>query len=483
MARALLYSIVIVAVVYLCAVYYVRVCGRQLFMSAPSCFMVTQLLFLVGTIIAMDWGEGADRLWILSIVLGLWSFTIGALVANRHFGFAAASEIPAFVARPIKDDIQRAKYSIYVVGLAIFCVAVGVVFSRAVGYNVFGTALGGLIRGQPISAAKYSTLRTSISTEKYVAVGYAVQFTAILLPACLYLIYMRMSRTRRAADRVLFGVLLLLDLYFLTITGGRGWLLHFLVTFILLTSRRFGPLPRGKRQSVFSKSMALVAFVSFYGFATTLMGRVSNTGQGLGSSIGGLIEDFYDRIVGFQTRGHLLIMRHLLERPPAWGAEWWEGLVSVVPGTGKSSGFSSDLHGFLFHGNKSGSVGLTLWGSLLYNWGPIGVLVIAFALGVLMQAYTIRFVRGDRSMARVVLLFVAGYRLSSVRDPYSLLLEGFVSTMILYFLMQRVGRRNSVGATPTRRTGTPSHESIPEMATEPFPRQIARQYGGSPWTA
>lgn len=465
----LLYLTATTSLVLIVGVYLVRICGRQWFASALSLFFLMQLPFVLGTLLSIDWNDPLDFRWMWSMVGGMAMVVAGAALVNHHYRFRPRQEIVTFCRRPIEFDVHGAFQSVFVVGLALSCVVVGIGFSQAVGYNVLAEALSRFARDSVIDQAGYSTRRVSISTEKYVAAGYAVQFTAILLPLALYLLYSRYRSLRRATDVVLLLVLVVLDLYFLTIAGGRLWLIHLLLAFMVLFWTRTGPLPRVLSISGRAALACLIGIVVFYGLATTLMGRAGTTSEGAGKLAQNLVKDAYDRTAGYQAETQRQIMHILADRGTAWGSEWASGVAFVLPRSGKDPGLSAELHELLFRG-APGQVGLTLWNTLLYNWGYAGLLVFCFVIGAALQAFTVMYVRGGRSLLRVVILFIAGYRLSLVRDPYSLLLEGFVTTVIFYGLVRALVTSHWIRVRSARgSTRSSTTTSVPGLAPDRRP--------------
>ena len=179
----------------------------------------------------------------------------------------------------------------------------------------------------------------------------------------------------------------------------------------------------------------LICLFAFYAFSTALMGRldVNPMAGSWFETLGATVADFYDRTSGAYASEMLTIVRHLMTQPAAWGAEWWQSLVSMVPGGTKGYGFANEMS-LLLYGAAEGNVGLNVYASLLYNLGIWGALAGFFVLGFLIQSFTISYVRGERTVIRIVVLFVAGFRLAMFRDPYSLFLEGFVTVMVYYGL-------------------------------------------------
>jgi oligosaccharide repeat unit polymerase len=439
----LMYAVAVVLFGCTVILYFTRVSGWRLFASAPTVFLLTQVLFFVGTLLVVDWYDPDERLWALCIVAGCFAFTLGGVLANSYYGFRPNQEIEGFVRRPVTQDLDKAAYWVFM-GAAVVCVVVGIAFARAVGYNTFQSAFLAFAQGEPIDPLRYARLRTSISRETYVAAGYAVQFTAIILPICIYLLYLRFRQNHRAADAVLIALLSIADLYFLTLQGGRYWLLNSLVVFLLLIGRRTGPVPpepgsRAARLSQPAKLFSIALLVAFYVFATMFMGRVNREDRGLTSAARGASGELYDRVMGYQAETQLRLMHYLRAQGVVWGEDWTRELASIFPETGKNSRlFSTRLYAYLYRGDESGQNGLTVWNSLLYNWGFAGTMVVCLVLGALMQAFTVKYVRGPRSLIRTVVLFVAAYRLALVRDPYSLLLDGFITTVLFYWLVKMV---------------------------------------------
>jgi len=108
----------------------------------------------------------------------------------------------------------------------------------------------------------------------------------------------------------------------------------------------------------------------------------------------------------------------------------------MIPGSAKGYGFSNEMSLYLY-GTIEGNVGLNVYASLFYNLGLWGSLAGFAIVGFLIQMFTINYVRGERNIIRVVILFVAGFRLAMFRDPYSLFLEGFF-TVVIYYLITLV---------------------------------------------
>jgi len=435
-----IYVAAIVVFIAAFVVYWIYIAGRKVFISPTNWFLVLQLPFLIGTLQAIDTGRSEDLRWLFAITAGTLSFFVGAFLANSSRGFNPRVEISKFVSQPIKFDMDFLPYSVMVLGMGALCVLVGIIFILSIQTNIFVWAVGNfLTSGGDISQTQYGDMRTAITTgrEGYVAPGYTLQFVAVLLPLILYLMYFRVRRTRRPTEIILGVVLLLGDLYFITAFGTRGHIIFLALTFVALVSP-FGPVPEVWRSARKTTFIVVITLVFFYGVSTVLMGRTDTkpVGGDWVEAAGGALYDFYDRTTGAYSSQMLLLVRHLMTQPIDWGAEWIQSLSGMIPGSAKGYGFSNEMSLYLY-GTIEGNVGLNVYASLFYNLGLWGSLAGFAIVGFLIQMFTINYVRGERNIIRVVILFVAGFRLAMFRDPYSLFLEGFF-TVVIYYLITLV---------------------------------------------
>jgi hypothetical protein len=415
-------------------IYWHFVAGRRAFASASNCFLLIQTLFLVGSILAVDLSEPLDRIWVWALVGGFAAFTLGGAAINLARRFRPAQEIEGFCSRPFIYDLDTRWLTLAIVVTAVVCVIVGVIYSSVVGFNVFFSMLTDSLNTGTIFNTKYSDMETNISANRYIAAGYSAQFAGVILPLVLTLMFFRIRMKHRGGETAFALILLPAAFYFMTITGNRVWFVFAVAQFALMLTP-YGPFPRFWRASKKPVLMALLAFVLFYGVSTALMGR-AGTDVHVSTLSEGIINELYGRVVGLQTEAHVVIMRDLLERPVQWGGEWWGALKSIRPGHGHDYTFQTELYALAFHGATNGSMQLEAWASFVYNWGVLGSMIVAFLAGVLMQEFTITYVRGGRSLSRAILLFAAGFRLALFHDPYGLLLQGFLTTIIYYFILR-----------------------------------------------
>lgn len=424
------------------AVHHIVVNQRKAFASAGTLFLAWQLLFWIGTANAVELSNSTDLLWFGMVSGGLLAFALGEALANLTKSFRPAEELTAFTKAPIQYDLGTPASSLAIgIGVAASS-AVGALYATAVGYNVFFGSLKSFLTLGALDPLAYNTERTSVSVGTYVASGYAAQFFAILMPALLCVFYFQTTVEGSRQKRVLLIGLCFADFFFMTVSGGRTWLLVAILGFLALVSP-FGPMPLfWPRYKKLAASILVFAIV-YYGLSASLMGRSGNV-SGVAAVTEG-VSEFYERTMGYEAEAHVELMEYFLNQKPQMGAQWWRDLKSIVPGIGnkwETSGM--EMYALLHNGDSAGSMGLTFWGSLIYNWGEAIAIALALATGFLFQLFTITYVRSPRTLTRVVLLFLAGTRLIMLRDPYSLLLSGFVTIVgffIIFGALDRVLRR------------------------------------------
>jgi len=444
------------ALVFIYAAAWRHLLGRHLLLTAPAAFLIVQLPNALGTVLNADFTSNFDLFWVALRLTALAAFVIGAIYASHRVQFRAREETASFRSAPLTDDLKGSVSGVFLAGAIVVCVFVGVFFASRIGYNTFALSLRTFFLSGSVDGSQFSALRQAATREGYAAAGYAVQFTAVLLPASIMLVYLR---GRLKGDTILVAaaaVLTLLNIYFVTVIGGRKYLIGAIAMAIALLIPVTTPLARGLRASRSTGVLLIFGVLTLFGFTTLLQGRRTPAGDDtslLALSTVGL----YNRIGGLYSQYQFESIRLLRDDPIAWGGLWIEQLKIALPGPTQGPSFDARLHGMLYDGNIGGNAPLDFWGSTYYNWGAIGLILLAFLLGFLFQAFNIRFlIRAEKSLTRVVLLSWAGYRLALWRDPYSMLLEGSL-TLLLFYGLHRAAKgpekRPTVDVRPPTREG------------------------------
>ena len=429
----------LLALVFIYALAWRHLLGRHLLLTAPAAFLIVQFPNALGTVLNADFMSNFDLYWVSLRLTALAAFVLGAIYASRRLRFLAREETALFRSAPLTDDLKGSVSGVFLAGAIVVCIFVGFFFASRVGYNTFALSLRSFLLSGSVDGSQFSAMREAATREGYAAAGYAVQFTAVLLPASIMLIYLRGRLQRNTVLVAAAAVLALLNVYFVTVIGGRKYLIGAIAMAIALLIPATTPLAGGLRAKRSTGVLLIAGVLTLFGFTTFLQGRRAPGGDDVSlldlSTIG-----LYNRIGGLYSYYQFESIRLLRDDPIVWGGLWLEQLKIALPGPTEGPSFDAHLHGMLYGGNMGGNAPLDFWGSSYYNWGAIGLVVLAFLLGFLFQTFNVRFlIRADKSLTRMVLLSWVGYRLALWRDPYSMLLEGSL-TLLLFYALHRTAR-------------------------------------------
>ncbi len=463
MTEPLLKTAFFLIYVYILLYYYVVVNGRVFFPTATNLVVLDHTILFIGTLVQADiFGRAFDLTRLSNILVGMLIFVAGARVARQVTQFLPKEEYSEFKKKPIYFDLHSGVYWWTIVCMGAVATLVGAVQAQLIGYAVPWEALELYIdSGDPFQTQiVYSSLRKGISNAVigWVAPGYVMQFTQVLLPIVVCFLYIRVVVLKRVSDKLVLLLFLLPCLYFLTIRGQRGPIVNFALWFLFLVSSKYGPLGN---ITLSRKRLPLVIGIlaaGFYVLGTVFMRRNVGFGEVFGVSATGIVGvtvtslmDLLDRVVLVTSRVQLFAMDVLHREPFSWGRGWLESLSLVLPGYRPSL---ANRIGQIVTGDLLVSGPVDLWSSIWLDFGWIGMVFIPFVIGFLLQRYTIIFFRGKKTATRIVVLFVASFTFIGVGEPIGLFNNGFVTLVIYYYLVRMVKnleRKLSFGAP---RTGT-----------------------------
>lgn len=414
--------------------------GSRTLATALVSFMVFQGVFLVGLYAAIDWNQPFDQRFAVTTAAAMVAVVAGAIAANSVLGFRPRREIGEYKQRSVLDDIAGSRMPV-VLMVGIVGVLVAVYFLRSVGFNSFRVAFDAFLSGGEVDRGEFVELRKSIPRNTYLAVGYVAQITSVILPAIAYVVYLKGRLFGRRAGLQAAAVgFIVVAAYSVSAAGGRGFVLQIFVAFLILISHRFGPLARSDQPPARTIRLVGVILVSVYVLTTALQGRV-DAGDTAIDSATNAVASAYNRVSGEYSENQLVAIRELRKEAPVWGSEWWETAKIALPGPSSYDeiSFERRVHGIIHEGNTRGNAPLALWTSTHYNWGPLGTVVIGLVLGFALQAFSVQLlIRRPKTLLHVCLVSVAGYRLALFRDPYSLLLEGAPTLLLLLWVLRTV---------------------------------------------
>lgn len=416
--------------------------GRQWLVTPPVAFIGYQSFNVFGLVTETDYtGEWFPVVWPFLALLGLGLFVVGAIAASSMTRFRH-QEATAWRDAPLVDDLKGQGTILLLLLMTGLALLVGVLFAQRIGYNTFTESLVQYLGAGTVNQEVFSDLRANATRGEYAAAGYASQFTAFLLPAIALLLYVIGKQRSTTLPRVVAVFLALVDVYFVTVVGGRQFLIGAVAMVALLLLGPTSPLPASMRKRGVAAATVVVLGLGLYGFTSVLQGRTED--DSLVSIATQSSQGLYDRLGGDYSARQIEAIVLLEPESPVFGAHWWEQLAAVAPGGSDQLTFDARLHGRLFGGNTRGNLPLDPWGSYYYNFGVVGLLAVPFGAGFLLQLVTVRYlIRGGRDLSLVVLLSLAGYRFALFIDPYSILLGGSVALLLLLGLIKWTHKRGA----------------------------------------
>jgi oligosaccharide repeat unit polymerase len=320
---------------------------------------------------------------------------------------------------------------------------VGLLYFVAVGYNVFLLGLKGLVTSQ---TQDYTSLRLgAYSPDRYLYPGYVNQFKNILFPALAVVVVYGLYRNRVPFRGPVSIVLVLVSVVDLLGTGQRGAFVLFalvVVTFIYWENR--------KR---FLRRVAVVAVATgaLMVVATIILGRGAaeiSTRNSIWGKLWTVLGEVWARLWTNNQESGERAFSYTHALPTQNGHEWLQGILGILPGN-SGSPLGRELF-YQAYGSERGSAPASLWGSVHYNFGFIGLIVVPVVLAILFQSITGRLLRRPE-VTSLEMIGVAGVFVVLgdwvAGGPEYILNAGGVTFAIILLL----GRRSTKGGDPRDR--------------------------------
>jgi oligosaccharide repeat unit polymerase len=403
-------------------------------LSPDGLFFAAQLVMAVGTFQLADHGSAVDVQYATIIAL-----------ANAAY---IATSLATFLAET-RGVLTKPTYEVSVVPpirsvklATALSVAIVLAYFYAVGYSAFFVGLQGELDGQ---RADIASLRLdSYAGSRYLFPGYVNQFKNAILPGLALVFATWAVRQRGLLTRVLSWLLIALGAVGLMWTGQRGAFVSF-----ILTATVYAVLYNRKRLSRWILVIPLVGFPLLL-LATAVLARGD-------SATGGILSRFFND----NQQSGIAAFRYTHARPTQWGSEWAQALMGILPGN-RGSTLSGEVFATLY-GSTRGTSPPSLWGSVHYNFGLVGVIITAMLLGIVVQRWTCRSLRGPRYNTLQLVGF-AGATVSFgtwIADgPTTLLNVGLLAYALLWWWGSRVVKHNVTRPDATARSqfsGRPYH--------------------------
>ncbi len=411
--------------------HYLFVGQRKLIAGPESFFLLMGTGSFVATLLAA--GEAGDysHRYVAFIGTGLVVFILGTAASTFLLRFSHRKALRTFVAKPWVDDLSGLQFHTLLT-IGFVSVAVTVAYFYLLGFFVPAEAfLALLTNGTDGMSAVYNSLRRNTSaTGNYLAPGYIYQFKHCLLPLVTIILFFRMQIRSRLADRLLFGLFLVLTALAAVGTGSRFAFAFFAVAFIIIgLSSYMAPYRLTKLQTLAVSVLGLLALS-----ALTLMMGARGQAKLIDHPLLWAPLQVLDRVFSSPSRERFAVYELFLrDLEPQWGRGSLAELEILLPGRQEYS-LSNQLHELLY-GSATGNVGLDIWGSLWYDFQWFGLIVV-FLFGFLCNCFYVRLLRGPKRHMRVLTLAYAGLILGLATDLQVLILHGFVTCLLFLFVIK-----------------------------------------------
>lgn len=422
--------------VFAALVVYLISAGQRLgHLSGMSLFVYAQAIMAVGIIPSLDPLSRADQTHALVIVGTFLVLTLTSV----GYSFLFVTKTRKMYNPTVDFDYPRT--SVWL--LTIVSLGISVLYYASIGYIAFFESMQSIING---TGEDLANLRLqSYSGSRYLFPGYVNQFKNALLPALVLVIIVAAFRLKER-HRILAAITLIpATLIVLLGTGQRAPFVRVLI-FAVVALYLIAP----KNMRRYAPRIALIGLPIFF-LSTFATGRAATDltqADGLGGTIGVFFEQLAFRIFGSSQIGATTGFRYIFNQNIATGSEWRESILGLLPGQAGSD-IANQIFALLY-GSTRGTAPLSLWGSVYYNFGTGGCLVIAAAIALLLS----RMSKSTNALTRTNVIQLAGISGTYITmglwisdGPTTPLNAGLVVYLFLWVWGGRIARRRP--STPT----------------------------------
>ncbi len=394
--------ILIILLIYvILALAYLWLMHRHWLLNPAPLWVLAQLTFFLGTVPLMNWDIEADRAYIVSMIVGLGFFIVGALAICLN---SDSKEATIWLSSPIRHIESSVTFDRKLWAIVTVSVGVSLMYFAAVGYNLFLDGILALARGTGSLGDDVAGLRLeAYAGSQYFAPGYVNQFKNVLLPLAIGFLCARnyLSSRNRRTNTMLLGLLVLLSVILLLGTGQRG---PFVLAAAVTAAFFAAVLPARRARRILV--VLLMSGVGLFSITSLILGRTTSQIAGM-ADISAVATELLARVSGVNQETGLIGFRYVYGLSVQNGADWVQSLISLVPGHQPQIGLAQEVY-FVMFGTTRGTAPVSIWGSIWYNFGAIGIVVFPFLLGLLYQGVFQRLVRGPKTLFRL-LLYSAAY--------------------------------------------------------------------------
>jgi len=375
-----------------------------------------QLMMFFGVTHFIENGVESDAQLIRLYLLGLLSFI-------AFSGLFRTINPPRHILE-VENSLENYKSrKIYLFTMILVCIVVNVMFFVRGGGNVFLNGLRAMISG-----GEYSTKYSRMGLLSVSGVGYIYQLRVIVFPLCV--LYYIMINKKKITSFILAAIMLI----FLIGTGQRGGLVSFMA--ITLVTIYYWSISKGQKTEKkpvnrFRLYVGIIAITGIlFGLSTIMNGRVSSGGSVLSAILKRFLEDNQScAVVGF---------RYIKTLDIQYGRDWIAQLKDVLPGKNSYLSMATRIFAYMHGGSLAGTSPACIWGSGYYNFGVLGVVLVALINAAIINSIHVFFSRRTCDEVDTIvysaLQFLIAYWVAD--GPVNLFNNGFVTVILFYWVMK-----------------------------------------------
>jgi oligosaccharide repeat unit polymerase len=371
------HSVLILIATIAALAHYFLVARHQGVLTLDGLFVLSQWAMATGALFLLE-DNRADNLyaWIITVPMFLY---IAASIATHSILRGRMEGTPAPKARVVEN--YRPTIAIW--ALLILAGVATTAYFLALGYNVLSLGIQNLLSG---STANYTDLRlNSYNGHRYLYPGYVNQFKNTILPALTLVVVVHLFTTRNRHRVIISVPLIVLSAFGVLGTGQRGAFVLFLLTLMtyLFHADRTHFRRRAFRTTVTTLPLLMLA--------TVILGRSEQALQNDSSPFAKVLtiaQELFRRLFYDNQQSGQMGFRYTYGLPTQNGREWLRGLLGVLPGNSGST-LSNKIFATLY-GSERGTSPPSMWGSVFYNFGWFGLLILPIVIAVIYQSVTFR---------------------------------------------------------------------------------------------
>jgi hypothetical protein len=371
---------------------YIFVFRKALLFDPVSWFLFFQAIMFVGSVEYLDLSLRADLVHVYVMVIS----QVGVILGATYVDLTVIGKNNV-VKRFKGAQATSSDYCGTIAAIANFICVVSIIVSSiyysAIGYNYSVVAIRALLSGTLLHNAG-ELRRFTYTGESYFAPGYVNQFKNILFPLMITYLMIKSRLSDQKQSKVVLFLYIPLSFYFITGTGQRAALIYALVTSIIFINLSFTNKDRRK----FTLLLFLLMFSGFM-ILTVFLGRDF---QSFGEiDVFSILASTVSRVFDANQLSSVIGFRYVFDMPHVYGGEWLDDLKLLLPGKPDHLPIAHLIHGVLY-GTTAGTAPLSIWGSIWYNFGMLGVIVLSVGIGTVFRLIFFRMLRAQKTIERMV---------------------------------------------------------------------------------